>query len=474
MAAPHVVIVGGGFAGLVAARKLARGPVRITLIDRRNHHVFQPLLYQVATAALSPAQIAAPIRKVLSRYPNVEVLLGDVERVDALDRRVVLRDGAKITYDYLILAPGATHSYFGHDAWAASAPGLKSIEDALTIRRRFLLAFEQAERQRVEGAASSLSGGADGSAPTSPPTRAGPAETAAGGEVGRTQGGTLTFVIVGGGPTGVELAGAMVEIARSTIPKDFRSIDTASSRVILVEAVDRLLGAFPPDLSERARRDLVALGVEVRLNCLVTDIDSGGVTVRQDGRTERISAANVVWAAGVLASPLGASLGAPLDKAGRVMVAPDLSAPEHPEVFVVGDLAHVEDPRTHALVPGVAPAAMQMGQHAARIILDAVRGRSDRPAFRYFDKGLLATIGRAKAVAAFGKLHVAGFIAWLIWALVHIVYLINFRTKLSVMLEWAWYWVFFERGARLITGEALPPAQGGVSGMTGGAKSAEV
>jgi NADH dehydrogenase len=421
---PHVIIVGGGFGGLTAAQRLGREPVRVTLIDRRNHHLFQPLLYQVATAAISPAQIASPIRKVLSKHRNIEVLLGAVARVDVARREVVLGDGAVLGYDYLILAAGATHSYFGHEDWARDAPGLKSIEDALAIRRRFLLAFERAEREKDDAA-----------------RRA-----------------ELTFVIVGGGPTGVELAGAMVEIARDTIPRDFRAIDTTSARVILVEAAGRLLGGFPDDLAEHARKDLLALGVEVRLNCRVTDIDAKGVTVQQDGRVERVESHSIVWAAGVQASPLGASLGVPLDKSGRVLVEPDLSVPGHPEAFVVGDLAHVENSQTHELVPGVAPAAMQMGRHVAGVIAAGVNSAGkgvSRPAFHYVDKGMLATIGRAKAVAAIRKLHLTGFIAWLMWALVHITYLINFRSKLTVMIEWAWYWFFFERGARLITNESL-------------------
>jgi NADH dehydrogenase len=430
---PHVVIVGGGFAGITAAKRLAHLPIRLTLVDRRNHHVFQPLLYQVATAALSPAQIAAPIRRILSRYRNAEVLLGEVARVDVDQRQVVLTDGAAIGYDYLILAPGATHSYFGHEEWAAAAPGLKTIEDALTIRTRFLLAFERAEREKDP-------------------------------EARRAE---LTFVIVGGGPTGVELAGAMIEIARSTIPRDFRAIDTTSSRVILVEAMDRVLGGYPKDLSDRAAQDLRSLGVEVRLNCRVTDIDQRGVTVQQDGKTERIAAGSVTWAAGVTASRLGAGLGAPLDKSGRVIVQPDLSIAGHPEVFVTGDLARVEDPATHAMVPGVAPAAIQMGKYAAGIIKREVReGRTiQRPAFKYLDKGVLATIGRAKAVADIHKVHLTGFVAWLIWAVVHIVTLINFRTRITVMIEWAWYWFFYERGARLITNESsLPVGRRGVEG----------
>jgi len=415
---PHVVILGGGFAGLYAAKSLRRAAVRVTVIDRCNHHLFQPLLYEVATAALSPADIAAPIRTILSRQRNTTVLLARATAIDVNRSVVVLSDG-EIGYDILIVATGVTHSYFGHDEWAKEAPGLKTIEEATEIRRRFLLAFESAERE------------------TDPEAR-------------KIE---LTFVIVGGGPTGVELAGTMSELARRGIPRDFRSIDTKSARVILLEGGDRLLGAFPPELSEKARQSLQQLGVEVRLGSRVTHIDSTGVMIGE----EHIAARNVFWAAGVQASPLGRSLGVPVDRAGRVEVRPDLSIPDHPEVFVIGDLAKLVEARTGKEVPGVAPAAMQMGQHVARIIQreTASGGRmppQDRPAFRYVDKGILATIGRAKAVGSIKGFHVSGLIAWLLWALVHVTYLIGFRNRLLVMLQWAWAYIIFRRGARLITG----------------------
>jgi len=427
---PHVVIIGGGFGGLNAALGLARSPVRVTLIDRRNHHVFQPLLYQVACAALSPANIAVPIRRVLSRQANTMVLLADVKGVD-VGRRVVRLSDEEIGYDYLVVAAGATHSYFGHEEWARAAPGLKTIEDALEVRKRFLIAFERGERASNE-------------------------------EERRRE---LTFVVVGGGPTGVEMAGSMIEIARHAIPRDFRRINTATARVILLEAGDRLLAAYPPELSARAKRDLEELGVEVRLHARVTAIDRRGVNVGQ----ERIDAASVVWAAGVLASPLGASLrdtgGAVLDRAGRVIVEPDLTLAGHPEVFVIGDQAAAAldpdkpgDPRDphRALVPGVAQGAIQGGRFAARVIDRRVRGvltTEDRPVFRYFDKGLLATIGRSRAVAVMGRMRFGGMLAWLLWACIHVVYLIDFRNRLIVMLEWAWLYLVFDRGARLITGE---------------------
>ncbi len=424
MAGAHVVVVGGGFAGLTAAQALARRGVAVTLIDRRNHHLFQPLLYQVATATLSPAQIAAPIRKVLSRRRSAEVLMGEVTGFDLAGRRVLLSDG-ECGYDYLVVAAGATHSYFGHDEWAPFAPGLKSLEDAVTIRRRLLLAFERAERAADQG----------------------------------KQQAELTFVIVGGGPTGVELAGAMVEIARNTIPADFRSIDTTTARVILVEAGDRLLGAFPEELSARAKRDLEDLGVEVWLHKRVTQIDEAGVTVGHGADQQRLETHSVVWAAGVAASPIGKALGAPLDKSGRVMVGPDLSIPGHPEVFVLGDMAHVPD-GAGGQVPGVAPAAMQMGRFVADVIVRETRGKraaTARPAFAYHNKGNLATIGRARAVAAFPRFNMAGFTAWALWALIHVAFLITFRQKLMVMVDWLWSYVFFERGARLITGEQDGP-----------------
>ncbi len=428
MGTKRVVIVGGGFGGLTAARALARAPVRLTLIDRKNHHLFQPLLYQVATAGLSPAQIACPIRRVLKSQRNAEVLLGEVTDLSCATREVVLED-ARIAYDWLIVATGATHSYFGQEAWSAWAPGLKTVEDALEIRGRFLMAFERAERAQRE-------------------------------EDRRAE---LTFVVVGAGPTGVETAGAMIEMARRSIPRDFRRIDTASARVILVEAKDRVLpGGFPEGLSARARRDLEELGVEVRLSSRVTEIDREGVTIQSaSGQSasgaDRVPARNVIWAAGVKASGLGAAIArssdAQLDPMGRVRVSPDLSVPGRPEVFVIGDLACVSD-ATYGTVPGMAPGAMQMGRHAARTILEEAKGKvAPRPAFVYQDKGLLATIGRARAVAALGKLRFAGFPAWALWAGLHIVYLIGFRSKLLVMIEWAWAYFIFERGARLITGE---------------------
>ena len=429
---PHVVIVGGGFAGLNAARRLRKAPVRVTLIDRRNHHVFQPLLYQVASAALSPAQIAAPIRHVLSRQRNAQVLLGEVKAIDTRLREVVLTDD-RVSYDYLIIAAGVSHSYFGHEAWAPMAPGLKTIDDALEIRRRFLLAFEAAERESDAGARAA----------------------------------TLTFVVVGGGPTGVELAGAMIEIARRSIPRDFRSVDTAAARVVLVEGQDRVLAAFPESCSTRALRDLVELGVEVILNARVVGIDAGGVEVLRAGaeKPDRIEAGNVVWAAGVRASPIAESLGVPLDRSGRVIVGQDLSIPGHSEVFVCGDLATVTMAGAPHPVPGVAPAAVQMGNHAARIIMAelaelASHGTPDpvhRPAFRYVNKGELATIGRAKAVGVMGfglGWKLSGMACWLFWGAVHVVYLIGFRNRLITMIDWIWSYFFFARGARLITGNS--------------------
>ncbi len=410
--APRVVIVGGGFAGLRCARSLRRANVRITVVDVRNFHLFQPLLYQVATASLSPADIASPIRTVLRRQRNAEVWLGDVVSVDTDARKVQLADGSTLDYDFLVLATGATHAYFGHEEWAEHAPGLKTIEDATEIRRRFLLAFEAAERE------------------------ADPAARRA----------ELTFVIVGGGPTGVELAGAMIEIARSSMPSDFRAIDTAAARVILLEGGPRVLPTYPEDLSASAQRQLEKLGVDVRTNALVTHIEKGRVHVGD----VIIEARNIFWAAGVAASPLGGCLGAELDRAGRVIVAPDLSVPGRPEIFVLGDLAHVTNP-DGSMVPGVAPAALQMGTHAARCIRADLEGKERTP-FRYFDKGSLATIGRAAAVADIGPFHLSGFIAWFTWVFVHILYLIGFRNRLLVLLQWAWAWLTHQRGIRLITG----------------------
>ncbi len=410
-ARPHVVIVGGGFAGLYCARGLARAPVRITMVDARNFHLFQPLLYQVATASLSPADIAMPLRYVLRSHENVQVWMGTVVGIEPATRTVTLEEGGALHYDYLVLATGATHAYFGHDEWAERAPGLKTVDDATEIRRRFLLAFEAAEREGDEAARRRL----------------------------------LTFAIVGAGPTGVELAGAMAEIARRVMPREFRSIDTKSARILLLEGGPRVLPMYTEASSERARRQLERLGVEVHTNALVTGVDGAGVQVG----SASIPAGNVFWAAGVAASPLGAQLGGPLDRAGRVMVEPDCSVTGHPEIFVLGDLAHVA--QEGRLVPGVAPAAIQMGRHAARAIRADLDG-SARPPFRYRDKGNLATIGRARAVAEIAGLELSGFLAWLIWAFVHILYLIGFRNRLIVMVEWGWSYLWFRRGIRLITG----------------------
>jgi NADH dehydrogenase len=409
---PHVVILGGGFGGLSAARRLARAPVRVTLLDRRNHHVFQPLLYQVATAGLAAPDIAAPIRRILWKQRNATVLLAEAVGFDLAARRVRLADDPEgIGYDFLLIATGATHSYFGHDDWAAHAPGLKSLEDALEIRRRFLLAFEAAERER------------------DPERRRA----------------WLTFVVVGAGPTGVELAGTVAEIARHTLACDFRSIDPRTARVVLVEGAPRVLTPYPPPLSEKAARQLAALGVEVRTGVAVTQVDADGVSLGG----ERLAARTVLWAAGVAASPLGRGLGVPVDRAGRVRVEPDLSIPSHPEVFVVGDLAALE--QDGKPVPGVAPAAMQMGRHAATNIRRALEGRPRLP-FRYRDKGSLATIGRRAAVAVFGTVQLSGFVAWAAWLAIHIFFLIGFRNRFVVMLEWGWAYLTYERHARLILG----------------------
>jgi NADH:quinone reductase (non-electrogenic) len=413
---PRVVIVGGGFGGLTAAQALAGAPVDVTLVDRRNHHVFQPLLYQVATAGLSATDIAAPLRHILRRAPNITVLLGDALRVDADGRKVVLADG-EVPYDFLILATGATHSYFGHDEWAVHAPGLKTLEDALFIRRRTLLAFERAERE-----------------PDAERRR-----------------GLLTFVIVGGGPTGVELAGTLVEIARHTLRREFRRMDPAEARVVLLEGLDRILPAYPPDLSAQARRQLEDLGAAVRTGARVTGVDADGVWLG----TERMEAGTVLWAAGVAASPLGRSIGATLDRAGRVKVEADLTLPGHPELFVIGDLAALE--QDGQPVPGVAPAAMQMGRHAARNVLRAARGEP-RQAFRYVDKGSLATIGRSSAVALLGRLKLSGFLAWAAWLGVHIFFLIGFRNRFVVLMEWALAYLTHQRNARLIL--EPPPTAG--------------
>ena len=411
---PHVVIVGAGFGGLYAAQALGRAPVRVTVIDRRNHHLFQPLLYQVATAALNPSDIAAPTRWILRKQRNTSVLLGEVTAVDLESKRVRLADG-EIGFDCLVLAPGVTHSYFGHDEWAAHAPGLKTIEDALEIRRRILLAYEAAERE---------------------------------GDAGRRRE-WMTFVIVGGGPTGAELAGALAEIARHALAEDFRAIDPREARIVLVEGLPRALSSFLPDLAEKARQALERLGVEVRTGTRVTGVDATGVTL--DG--ERLAARTVIWAAGVEASPLAPSLGVPLDRAGRVIVEPDLSVPGHPDAYVIGDLAAVV--QDGAPVPGVAPAAMQEARHAAANILRTLRGEPTRP-FRYLDKGTFAVLGRGAAVGVLrGGLKLWGFPAWLAWLGIHIAFLIGFRNRLLVLINWAYSYLTYRRGARLITGEPI-------------------
>ena len=412
---PRVVIVGGGFGGLYAARALRKAKVQITLVDRRNHHLFQPLLYQVATAALSPANIAVALRRVLRGQQNVEVVLGEATQLDLQARKVVLRDGA-LDYDYLVVATGATHSYFGHAEWEAFAPGLKTLEDAVEIRRRVLLAYERAERETDPARRTAL----------------------------------LTFVVVGAGPTGVELAGALAEIARHVLARDFRHIDPASARVVLVEAGPRVLPAFAPGLSAAAKRRLERMGVQVLLGRPVTGIDAGGISMG----AERIVSSCVLWGAGVQASPLARTLGAPLDRAGRVLVEPDLSVPGAPNAFVIGDLAAAKAPDGKP-VPGVAPAAIQGGRHVARSIERLLRGEKAEP-FRYQDKGSLATIGRAAAVAEIGRLKTEGFFAWLVWLLVHILTLIVFRNRFIVLAEWAAIYLRYERGARLITGALAP------------------
>lgn len=409
---PHVVIVGGGFGGLYCAKALKDTPCRVTLVDRRNHHLFQPLLYQVATAALSPSDIAYPIRSVFRGQRNVTVLLGEVVGIDKEAKQVALKGGDTLSYDFLVVATGATHSYFGHDEWAATAPGLKTLEDAVEIRRRVLLAFEAAERE------------------DDPEKRRA----------------WLTFVIVGGGATGVELAGAFAEIARHTLARDFRRIDPKQARVLLLEGGPAIVPVYPAPLPASAADQLEHMGVEVRVGAKVTGIDAEGVLLG----AERIAARTVVWAAGVKASPLGKLLGAPLDRAGRVHVTPTLNVPGHDDIYVIGDLAHVE--RDGQLVPGVAPAAMQMGRHVAQTINRILHGETPRP-FEYLDKGSMATIGRKKAIALLpGGIKLAGWIAWAAWLFVHILYLVGFRNRLFVLLSWAWSYVTWQRGARLITG----------------------
>jgi NADH:ubiquinone reductase (H+-translocating) len=408
---PHVVVVGAGFAGLAAVQSLRRAPVRITLVDSANHHLFQPLLYQVATAGLSGPQIAAPIRYVLRQQRNCKVLMAMVERIDR-DRRIVELPGRELRYDWLVLATGSTHAYFGHDEWSRHAPGLKTLDDALLLRRRILLAFEQAELVTDV------------------------AERDA----------QLTFVIIGGGPTGVELAGTLAEIARHTLRREFRASDPRTARVILVEAGERILSSYVDQLSDHAVRQLRELGVEVRFGKPVTGIDADGIAIGD----ERITARTVIWAAGVAASPLARCLDAPLDRAGRVKVAPTLQVPGHPEIFVAGDLAALDD-ASGKPVPGVAPAAEQMGRHVAANLVRSLRGQVPQP-FRYRDRGSMATIGRRRAIADLGWIRLWGAPAWWSWLLVHLVFLIGFRNRVFVLVDWAWSYFTFARGARLIVG----------------------
>ena len=418
---PRVVIVGGGFGGLEAAKKLVCENVRLTIIDRTNYHLFQPLLYQVATAALSPADIAAPIRAVLRKCKNAEVMLAEVQSVD-LNTRVVHAGDLNVQYDFLILAAGATHAYFGHDEWERLAPGLKSLEDAVEIRRRILLAFEYAEKI------------------SDPAVRAA----------------AMTFVIIGGGPTGVEMAGAIAEIARHTLARDFRHIDPSSARVVLIESESQVLATFPEDLRTSAMKQLQDLGVEVRTGVHATDLTEAGLRVGDEFIPCRVK----IWAAGNTASFVGKSLGVPVDRVGRVIVQDDLTIPGHPEVQVIGDLANFTGKDGKSL-PGVSPVAMQQGRHAARNILNMIEGRKPQR-FWYFDKGSMATIGRNKAVADLRLLHLSGLPAWVAWLFVHTLFLVGFRNRVVVLFQWAWAYFTFNKGARLITrnfqAETRPPA----------------
>jgi NADH dehydrogenase len=413
---PHVVILGGGFGGLTAARELAGAPVRVTLVDRSNHHTFQPLLYQVAMAGLSASEIAQPIRSILRDASNVTVLMAEAVRVDLAARRVVLVDNSSLAYDYVIVACGADTSYFGHEEWAAPAPGLKSIADAVTIRDRVLLAFEQAEREDDEARRREL----------------------------------LSFVVIGGGPTGVELAGALAELASYALQRDFRRVDPAATRVLLLEGGPRILPAFPDDLADRAVEQLAELGVAVRTGAVVTAIEPGHVSIGD----ERLPASVVLWAAGVRANPLTRTLGAPVDRSGRVLVQPDLTVPGHPEAFVIGDAARLDGPDGKPL-PGVSPVAMQEARAVARAIKLGPAAAEQGP-FRYRDKGSMATIGRSRAVALVGRTRLSGLLAWLAWLVVHIWYLIGFRNRLVVMITWAWSYVTYRRGARIISEGQLP------------------
>ncbi|MFZ0786223.1 MAG: NAD(P)/FAD-dependent oxidoreductase [Candidatus Acidiferrales bacterium] len=425
MAAPHrVVIIGGGFGGLSVVNELRKSPVDVTVIDRSNYHLFQPLLYQVATGSLSPANIASPLRNVLKNQKNARVLLGEAVHLDSANRRIILSDGA-VDYDTLVVATGASHQYFGHDEWEQFAPGLKTIDDATAMRRRILLAFEAAEREKD------------------------PEKLRA----------WLTFVIVGGGPTGVELAGALGEIANDTLRGDFRNIDPTKARIILVEGTDRALPSYPPKLSAAAKRMLERLGVMVRTGTFVTGVSKHSVTVRMGDHSEEIFTRTILWAAGVLASPLGRVLekeaGAKLDKAGRVIVEPDMTLTGHPEIFVIGDLANFSHQGGNPL-PGVAQPAIQEGRYVGRTIAARLRGET-LPPFHYREKGSLATIGRGAAVADLNGVRLSGFSAWLIWIFIHLAYIIEFRTRLLVLVQWAWVYFTYDRSARLITGKSPLP-----------------
>jgi NADH dehydrogenase len=417
---PRIVVVGGGFGGLYAVRRLESLRVDVTLLDRRNFHLFQPLLYQVATGGLSPANIAAPLRAILKWNRNTRVLLADVTGFD-VPRRCVLTTSGEFPYDTLVVAAGVRHQYFGHDSWESEAPGLKTLEDAVEMRRRILLAFERAETE------------------TNPEKRRA----------------LLTFVIVGAGPTGAELAGALAEIARHTLTREFRTIDPAEARILLVEGGPRVLAAYPPELSEKAQASLASLGVETLLNTSVTAVEDGRVTLSRAGGTEKIETETILWAAGVAASPLAAALaaatGAATDRAGRIAVAPDLTLPGHPEIFVLGDMAALADEKGRPL-PGVAPVAMQQGRYAARVIARRLAGRVAAAPFRYRDRGSMATIGRGRAIADLGSLRLAGYSAWLAWLFIHLMYLVQFGNRVLILVQWAWNYLSWNRSARLITG----------------------
>src|SRR5580700_9086584 len=457
---PHIVIIGAGFGGLNAALKLGHLPVRITIIDRRNHHTFQPLLYQVATAGLSPGEIASPIRGIVRGRHNIEVILGEVQDFD-LDRRVVKIAGREVPYDYLIVAAGASHAYFGHDEWEPLAPGLKTIEDALEIRRRVLLAFELAERrawsgEKHDGENHDLQN-----------------HDLQNHDVRNHDNDPLNFVVVSAGPTGVELAGTLAEICRHALAQDFRTIDPRRARIHLIEGGPHVLPAYPEDLSHSALEQLQRLGVEVLTSTMVTNVEPGVIYMGD----KKMNAAVILWAAGVAASPLGKKLGVPIDRAGRVLVNPDLSLPNHPEVFVIGDLAALKD-ESGKLLPGVAPVAIQEGRYVAKLIRREIRGDKEaapRAPFHYFDKGSLATIGRSAAIAQFGRIHISGFIAWLSWLFVHIFFLIGFRNRVLVFIQWAWSYFTYERSARLITGStSLPGWSSATSGISNAGEAEEI